>query len=245
MGRAESMRSAFESMRSKWRSIGDLTAGESEIAPPIVPSDRIKDWDQTFEAVVKERQELIQSGQWLLGPADLLEIIGQARRETFHCAILCWLMDPDMPHGLGDNFIRRVLDRIDPDLAARSDLFRGATFNCEVSRKRSRADLVVMADLFTLVIEAKVDAIERPSQCDDLFLDYCDERDPHFVFLTPRGIKAQTASGEAAEAFRSMSFESLWHDLRDVVKMNRINFDSALGRSSVESYLRTLERQFG
>ena len=52
-------------------------------------------------------------------------------------------------------------------------------------RNDREADLVVWGRNFTLVIENKVDALEQPSQCDDLFENFKNEKKPLFLFLTP------------------------------------------------------------
>jgi hypothetical protein len=111
----------------------------------------------------------------------------------------------------------------------------------EVVRARCRADLVITMPRMKVVVEAKIDAFERPDQCDDLFAAFGEDLGVEFVFLTPRGRPPATATGDARRAFRRLSFAQLREALGDLLATSD---RSAPGRLTVESYHTTLEAQF-
>lgn len=200
------------------------------------------EWEAKLTAMVAEQQQARMAGLWVAGPHDLLSIVGRARRELFHTAILAWLLDPLAPHGLGSTFLQWFL-AVATDIAILEDHELLATqVQCEVSKPRSRADIVINTPSHTIVIEAKVDAVERPKQCDDLYADWSSEQEARFVFLTPKGRDPGTATGEAKDAFRTLSFKQIHHTLKDLC--TNASHPDARGRITLLSYSQTLEAEF-
>ncbi len=201
-------------------------------------------WKAAFLDLRAEQEGLLDQGRWVSGPASLLSVIGQSRRETYHCRVLAWLMDPTGRHGLGIHFLELFLRECFPDEEFDSKGLGKATVVCEVPRGRSRADIVVSLPGSTVVIEAKTDAEERPRQCDDLYADFGEEMDPHFVFLSPRGRPPVTASGDAMEAFRTVSFIECRNLLEKALALPRRGTPDEIALGSVHNYLRTLRTEF-
>ena len=201
-------------------------------------------WEQTFAEMVLEQRELRHQGRWLSGPSDLLSVIGRSRRETTHSAVLAWLLDPAAPHALGGEFLRRTLQRCFPELVFLPDHLEGVVTQCEVFRERSRADIVIWGPQLTVVIEAKVDAPERPDQCNDLYADFLADPWPHFIFLTPTGRRPMTATAQAGAAFAGWSFRDVREDLRDVVASAGVNPRVNPALAAMETYLTTLDLEF-
>jgi hypothetical protein len=205
-------------------------------------------WEERFALMQSQQQALRDEGKWLSGPADFLSIIGRSRRETYHCAVLGWLMDPSAPHGLGTRPLAAFLGRAFPDVVFDPDDLARARVRTEVWRTTTRpdgtevvrrADIVVMAPGLYLVVEAKVDHREDEGQCDDLYTLFHAEDGARFVFLTPRAIAPRWATGPALRAFRCVGFHELRLDF-DALKPS----DTAPGRSTFESYLQTLRKEF-
>src|SRR5205823_713758 len=122
-----------------------------------------------------------------------------------------WLLDPSGKHGLGSIFLKCLLTRCFPNEECSN--LHAAIPRCEVYCDAGRADIVVEGLDFTLVIENKVDSWERDRQCDDYFHAFQDWPRPLFVLLTPDGRSPSTATGEAKEAFRCLSYRDLRLDL--------------------------------
>lgn len=201
-------------------------------------------WKRCFHEFVERQQQLRASGQWISGPSDLLGVIGKSRRETYHSAVLAWLLDPGAPHGLSTRFLEAILKECRPKAAIGAESLASTVTECEVARSKSRADIVVWSRDVTIVVEAKVDHVERPEQCDDLYADFREEQDALFVFLTPDGRKPKTATHEAADEFCTLSFRTIRSILHDTCENAGSDAAGSLGWHSVLSYLRTLEVEF-
>lgn len=204
---------------------------------------QMADWRAKLDAMAAQQASIVQAGHWTSEPADLLSIIGRDRWETFHCRILAWLMNPSAPHGLGPRFLHAFLKSLQPvvDVPPLSVLSL-ARPQVEVVRPKSRADLVIRVEGLTLVVEAKVDALEHERQCDSLYGDWKASPCVVFVFLTPEGRKPDTASGGAKNDFRCSSFRALRRMLTEELAV--AEQDPRPGLATAQSYLATLNKEF-
>jgi len=223
----------FNRMVNEWQEVRRRRAG--------VLSDR---WQALYEQFVERQQELRQRGQWFSGPKDLLSVIGRSRRETFHSAVLAWLLDPGAPHGLKARLLEAVLDTCFPSQQRDQRSLEGAVTECEVARRNSRADIVVWSSDVQLIFEVKVDHVERARQCDDIYKDFGHERGALFLFLTPRGREPVTATEDAREAFQTLSFRKVRTLLRGICDSVGQDGTAAPGWHTVLCYLQTLEVEF-
>ena len=231
--RVHSWESQFPAMERQWRRISRRRT-----------EALLTEWSAAQSAMRREHDRLLAEGLWLTGPSDFLAIIGLDRHENTHSRILKWLLSPTGRHGLGSALVTRLLDHctlkpVPAPLPVR-------TVNFSQWRNGREADLVVWGEDFTLVIENKVDAIEQPHQCDDLYANFKNENAPSFLFLTPDGRKPLTATTpEAQRAFRTLS----WPKVRALIEaetiMSRSASGTAVAANVVENYLRTLKEQFG
>ena len=209
-------------MRTEWHTVATITA-----------------WETRIYGMVQDQRELRHAGRWVGGPRDWLGVIGRGRHEVTHSAIVAWLLDPGMRHGLGARFLERTLGHCFKD-GAFGDLTT-ARAETEVTRGQGRADIVVWADEFTLVIENKVDALEGDDQCEYYFRAFADEVNPHFIFLTPDGRAPTSVSEEAAEAYESLSYLDIAEFLEASLAA-RATDRQAEARSVAIDYLETLGR---
>lgn len=195
-------------------------------------------------AMDSEAKGLKRDGLWFTGPRDFLSVLGRSRWETYHSAVISWLLTPMAPHGFGTRVLVGLLEHAFPGEHFDPERLEVATGECEVRRSRSIADIVVTAPGLTLVIETKVDADEQSQQCYRQYLDYVDEEGARFVFLTPTGRPPVTATGDASVAFSRVSFRSLRDILRSALAETSSKWPSAAGRPAAETYLQTLEVEF-
>ena len=236
----------------------------------VTPVDRVRSWEAQFRAIEREWGEisvrrtralladwrramsemrcqhdrLVSDGQWVTGPSDCLEIIRRARDENTHSRMLAWLLNPTGRHGLGCALVRRLVEHCTVEPVPASLAVRTVTFS-EWGNDRE-ADLVVRGEDFTLVIENKVDASEQPRQCDDLYLNFKNERAPLFLFLTPDGRKPRTATALCAQrAFRTLSWSEVRAMIETALNESRPASGAAGAVDVVGNYLRTLKEQFG
>lgn len=198
----------------------------------------VASWKETIGELAGEYWDIRQRGEWRQGPADFFGILGRDRDELSHSAMLAWLFNPSGRHGLGEALLDRIVSEHLPDLEAGS--FRVRRVEVEVQRADTRADIIVWGDIATIVIEVKVDAGEGIRQCDRLVERFGEEPGARFIFLTPSGRRPLTATGEAAEVWRPVSFRHLREALEEV-------FSVAGGGEAagvVANYLLTMKREF-
>lgn len=197
----------------------------------------MSEWQIVFDGIRRTYDDLVSSGHWLCGRDDLLWVIGVSRRETFHSAVLAWLLTPTRRHGMGAEFLKRFLACL--EIQADQARLHRARVQCEVARLETRADIVVWGEDFTLVIENKVDAGEQSRQCERLFDRFRDERSPFFVFLTPGGHEPQTTGRPEVKAqFKRLSYLHL------IAVIDSITSESVAAARAVHDYRATLMREF-
>ena len=175
-------------------------------------------WTARAEGMRTAQSVLAAAGDWTSGPTTLLAALGLQRREVLLTRALAWTLDPSGRHGLG----RAALDT----LAARMGLPPVRTggnvrvvveesrddVNVTGEREVTRADLVVYTDEWTLIVEAKVYAVEQPRQLDRLHELWCGEAEPTFAFLT-RGRRDPITATASADAWRRLTWAEVAGDL--------------------------------
>lgn len=206
----------------------------------------VSEWNRSMQGARAEHDELVKTGKWVSGPSHLLDVIGKARWETYHSAILAWLLNPIAPHGLGSRFLERFLTAIDPGFEWAKDL-SAVVPRTEVWKGNSRADIVLLAPEFRVVVEVKVDADEQPKQCLRLFRDWTagsPAYETFFAFLTPHGDRRpKTATDEATDAFTGLGFHQVEELLRQAMEIGPSRTEWP-GRAVVDAYARTLTEEF-
>ncbi|MEU2614130.1 PD-(D/E)XK nuclease family protein [Micromonospora sp. NPDC007271] len=195
------------------------------------------DWDRLFDTMRAGQEALEQPGWWRREPLDLLTICGVHRRELSHSAALAWLCDPEADHGLGERFLRRLLRLAGVEV----EITDSVSVATEVICSRSRADVAVESDSWTLVLEVKIDAPEADQQCQRLFEDWQAGPDPRFLFITPTGRSPRTANTpEAIAAWRRASWRQVLEALDSAIDES----DGAV-KTAVSQYRQTLHRLYG
>jgi hypothetical protein len=80
-----------------------------DAAPPPHPVDHDPD-RQALEALVVDNADL-ERLESLIAQFNIFEAVGVERQELRHSDFLSFLLDPRQSHGLGDSFLRRLLQR--------------------------------------------------------------------------------------------------------------------------------------
>jgi|TARA_B100001964_G_C14132223_1_gene553446 hypothetical protein len=201
-------------------------------------------WERDFTEMQAEQRDLAANGAWVAGPADLLTIIGRSRRETYHSAVIAWLLEPGGRHRLGTTFLRAILDKCLTEGEFDTDDLAACVTDTEVDAASSRADIVVSGPGLHLVIEVKVDAAEGPNQCQRLFDDH-NGSEAGFVFLTPSGGEPRSCNDDIRAVWAPLSFGWIANELENLMasQAEQIATDMA-ARGTVRSYLATLRKEF-
>lgn len=223
--------SRFDQVRAEWVAITQ---------PPAPDVDR-------FTRVKREADAIIDAGQWTSGPSDLMSVLGRHRDELAHSRLVGWLMTPTGRHGLGRRFLRALLDDVWPGeglmqfglVAVEVETTRSAADELGVLRE-ARADIVVIGEDATIVIENKVDAGEGVDQCERLYWSWADRpTETRWLFLSPTGRRPVTAISSAAiAAWRTMSYSDLHRVLGSV--LTEVGEGGLLGRATARHYLATV-----
>ena len=215
--------------------LAGMTGAWNDLVAPVAA------WRITASALIAEQHRITAAGNWrTAGPVDLLTIAGRGRRETIHCAVLAWLFRPNESHGLEDRMLHVLLETVGID-APPADVAT-AHVRTEVIRGERRADIYVTLPGHTIIVEAKVDAIESRDQCLDTFRLFGNDEGVRFVFLHPAG-RAPDTAGEALPSFKTLSFHTLRKALKAAMDATA-NAPAGAARATAANYLDTLQRQF-
>ena len=195
-------------------------------------------WAERHQAAHSAQRVLVNSGRWHGGPRTLLAAIGVQNSELALTAGLAWLLRPDGHHRLGSALLSGLLARL--SITGTADNVRVV---CEESRgddqgsgldRKTRADLVVYGDGWTIIIEAKTYAVEQDRQLDRLHHHWKREATPCFVFLTRNTRKPVSAIDTSAD----------WHSLTwdEIAQLARTAaHGQARASAGVIDYIETLE----
>lgn len=122
---------------------------------------------------------------------DLLSVLGLGRCERRHCRVWRWLFDPYGGHGFGELLVQRFTERVGVHFDAPHG-WRDVSVTVEEPARATRADLTIRVGDRTVVVETKVDAVERPAQC--AALEAAWPNADRLVFVTLDG-RAPTTAG--------------------------------------------------
>lgn len=168
---------AFASVLDEWLAIAPKTAA-------------LGVWEARFEGMAAEQSRLRANGRWRTGGRTLLSALGLHHDEVRLCAGLAWLLTPDGWHGLGTSLLRALLDELQLTGLDAADVASASVVTEEWSADgTTRADIVIRLpkSATTVLVEAKVWAIEQPNQCRRLSELWADES-PALVYLTRTGV---------------------------------------------------------
>ena len=130
------------------------------------------------------------------GHFNLFDILKITRTEIRHSNVLAWLLNPNENHGLGDSFLRAVVQEMAVnDENGKYDVFRTLLldfYSFNVYREWKNIDILLVSDeeKFIIAIENKIGSAEHDNQLwryrNALAEDY-HGYEKMFIFLTPEG----------------------------------------------------------
>ncbi|BCL83535.1 PD-(D/E)XK nuclease family protein [Ktedonobacteria bacterium brp13] len=180
---------------------------------------------KVLEAFVVDNPEL-EHLEALLEQFNIFEAIGAVRQELRHSDFLAFLLNPQENHGLGDVFLKRLLQKI---LVATQDVVVPITpidldiwslDHILVRREWQHIDILLLdeAHKFAIIIENKIDSSEHSNQ----LLRYREQVRRHYpgwgiigLYLTPDG---ESPSDEAREMYLSMDYGFVCNILERLVE---------------------------
>lgn len=130
------------------------------------------------------------------GKFNLFDVLKISRTEIRHSNMLSWLLNPNENHGLGDSFIKGIIQRlVEKDSDGRYDVFRTLLmdlYSFNVYREWKNIDILLISDKekILIAIENKVGTHEHSNQL-NRYLDILEKDYSGYikigVFLTPDG----------------------------------------------------------
>ena len=159
---------------------------------------------------------------------DVLRILGLATREIYHSRVIAYLLDPKNQHGLGSEFLVRVLKKAELkqrnskqpviDWGIPNDITEVDIFLEKSLDKYGRVDILVRCFGKTFLIENKVYAAESVDQVKQ-YRDWLENSGTkgEIIFLTPKG--RECSDGKAIR----MSYSDLAECLSECLFNEQIN----------------------
>lgn len=134
----------------------------------------------------------------LLDRFNIFEAVGMERQEIRHSKFLAFLLDPKEPHGMGDAFVKRLLQRAvmdEPNVAAPVtpiELSLWDLWEMGVWREWRRIDIFLLDERqkLAVIIENKIDTSEHGDQLDRYYEAVREEYPDHKIlalYLKPGG----------------------------------------------------------
>lgn len=183
------------------------------MTPSIPMSDSSVTSRQALEALVVDNPDLARL-EALLGQFNIFEALGAVRVELRHSDFLAFLLEPQMNHGLGDAFARRLFECVLQDhhdregLVSPIDLDVWDMTGAGVRREWQNIDILFEdpEHRFVAVIENKIGSGEHSDQL-NRYLDTIARHYPGLkvlpIFLTPDG------EDPSEEAFLSLDYDTV------------------------------------
>lgn len=130
------------------------------------------------------------------GKFNLFDVLKISRNEIRHSNVLGWLLDPNENHGMGDAFLKGILQRLaEKDSDGRYDVFkvlRSDMYSFSVYREWKNIDILLVSseEKLVIAIENKVGSHEHSNQLNryrEILENDYDGYKRLYVYLTPDG----------------------------------------------------------
>jgi hypothetical protein len=171
---------------------------------------------------------------------DPWDVAGLGRDEVRNSSVLAWLLNPNGSHGLGDAALKGLLVRLNQHFCGDFPTNYGSY--CSVCTESNpdgeltnRVDIEIDSENFYLIIEVKINALERDKQLEDygdLAQNKAYGRPWALVFLTLNGIPSKTA-GKYDSKVLPISWKKLSHVIGKSLGSGFLLHDKIKGQSRV------------
>lgn len=128
---------------------------------------------------------------------NIFDVLKISRTEIRHSNMLAWLFDANENHGLGDKFVKKIMQKfVENDLTGKFDVFEILLldfYNFNIYREWNNIDLLLVSDdeETVIAIENKVGSHEHSNQL-NRYRELLENEYPNYnriyIFLTPDGI---------------------------------------------------------
>ena len=177
------------------------------------------------------------------GKFNIFDVLKVSRTEIRHSNMLAWLLDPNENHGIGDLFLRMVLQHlVRSDSGARYNVFKlllQDNYSFTVYREWKNIDILLVSDddKTLIAIENKVGSHEHSNQLNryrDILRNEFPAYDQIYVFLTPDGEKPSDT-----ENWDCMTYSDIVEMLDEVLQRADMSNDVKL---MIQNYVAIVRR---
>jgi len=218
----------------------EFLASESE----AIRKDKLSDIEQLQEFVTDNAE--LEQLEDLLGQFNLFEAIGMVWQEIKHSSFLAFLLNPNEAHGLGDTFLKRVIQRalLGADTQRLPlhvvELHLLELDGTTVERERSNIDILLLnhPHQLAVIIENKVLTDEHDNQLDKYYQTVSHQYPKYRIlglYLTPTGAPASHPQ------YLSVSYESVAEIIETLVATRQSVIGSDI-RMVMIHYIQMLRR---
>lgn len=185
------------------KNLGDFFAAfgeaKSSVAREPAAAPDMEGLNLFFRNFGDKIRDFRQSGENL----NIFDVCSLGRDEIRNCRVLAWLLDENGSHGLGNSFLRGLLQQCGTKAVSPAALASGyavRTEYCPNGDNSDRVDIVCDGRDFLLYIEVKIDSLEHGGQTARYHckLDNCAGRRECAVLFISRG--QRPASPDAISA---------------------------------------------
>jgi len=176
---------------------------------------------------------------------NIFEAIGAVRQELRHSDFLAFLLNPVQPHGLGDAFVKGLLQKVIIDsgfecLVSAIDLDIWSLDELEIRREWNNIDILLIdtEHNFVVTIENKIDGSEHSSQLQrykQIIHQHFPVFEMIFLYLTPEG-KQPTD-----EAYIPVAYTTIY-ELLDTIVESRTSILGLDVQTVIRHYIDMLRR---
>lgn len=197
--------------------------------------------EQKLKEFLMDIRCLDELSRWA-NPTNIFNVLKLARTEIRHSNMLAWLMDANESHGLGDLFIRELMNPFVADKENSIDWLMLDYTNCSVRREWRNIDILIFseAEKKMIVIENKIDSGEHGNQLETYHNRL--SKDSHFsaydaiyIYLTPDG-----RYPSIPEIWQVLDYSTLIEVLARVREKQKIRLDAQV---LIDNYIDIVRRE--
>ena len=175
---------------------------------------------------------------------NIFSILRISKNEIRHSNFLCWLLDPNQSHGLGDIFLKRFLrevfssDRFEQ--VSQVDVEGLNLSDAEILREWNHIDILIVTDEVVVCVENKVMTKDHSNQLEryrkTIESNY-PKRKNTFVYLNPEGEE----SSEEVDNYYPLSYDFIIETLSRIIEVYK---DSMKGQVAqyIKDYIDILKQ---
>jgi len=167
-----------------------------------------------------------------LNEPNIFQILRISKKEIRHSNFLCWLLDPNSNHGLGNIVLRSFLKEL--------DIEKINLDNVEIRREWKFIDLLIILDDLVVCIENKIFSDEHSNQLKrykNIIEEEFTNKKRIFVYLTPFGISSEQES----ESYIPISYQLIIEILEGIDEKIFGSLNQSV-RNYINDYIITLNR---